>query len=153
MNKDRSEDYYYNESKRLRAEVLQQAEALKGKPLRVVIVNGISMDVEVTKSDLRTLVGKSTRSNKFNAIKNALARDIIGYLNKAEYLGWRTVIEGKHPEAAYFSYYSRELGAKTILCMRRMADGGIYKPYAIISQQMFDAEVKNLKKGDIDLPL
>ena len=153
MNKDRSEDYYYNESKRLRAEVLQQAEALKGKPLRVVIVNGISMDVEVTKSDLRTLVGKSTRSNKFNAIKNALARDIIGYLNKAEYLGWRTVIEGKHPEAAYFSYYSRELGAKTILCMRRMADGGIYKPYAIISQQMFDAEVKNLKKGDIDLTL
>lgn len=153
MNKDCSEDYYYNESKRLRAEVLQQAEALKGKPLRVVIVNGISMDVEVTKSDLRTLVGKSTRSNKFNAIKNALARDIIGYLNKAEYLGWRTVIEGKHPEAAYFSYYSRELGAKTILCMRRMADGGIYKPYAIISQQMFDAEVKNLKKGDIDLPL
>ena len=147
MNKDRSEDYYYNESKRLRAEVLQQAEALKGKPLRVVIVNGISMDVEVTKSDLRTLVGKSTRSNKFNAIKNALARDIIGYLNKAEYLGWRTVIEGKHPEAAYFSYYSRELGAKTILCMRRMADGGIYKPYAIISQQMFDAEVGNLKKG------
>ena len=111
------------------------------------------MDVEVTKSDLRTLVGKSTRSNKFNAIKNALARDIIGYLNKAEYLGWRTVIEGKHPEAAYFSYYSRELGAKTILCMRRMADGGVYKPYAIISQQMFDAEVKNLKKGDIDLPL
>ena len=153
MNKDHSEDYYYNESKRLRAEVLQQAETLKGKPLRVVIVNGISMDVEVTKSDLRTLVGKSTRSNKFNAIKNALARDIIGYLNKAEYLGWRTVIEGKHPEAAYFSYYSRELGAKTILCMRRMADGGVYKPYAIISQQMFDAEVKNLKKGDIDLPL
>ena len=93
------------------------------------------MDVEVTKSDLRTLVGKSTRSNKFNAIKNALARDIIGYLNKAEYLGWRTVMEGKHPEAAYFAYYSRELGARTILCMRKLSDGGIYKPYAIISAQ------------------
>jgi len=141
------EDYYYKESKRLRTEVLQQADALKGHPLRVIVKNVITMDVEVTKSDLRTLVGKSTRSNKFNAIKNALARDIIGYLNKAEYLGWRTVMEGKHPEAAYFAYYSRELGARTILCMRKLSDGGIYKPYAIVSQQMFEAEVSNLQKG------
>jgi hypothetical protein len=143
----RTQEDYYKESKRIRAEVLQEAEFLKGNPMRFTISNGITMEVEITKSDLRTLVGKSTRSNKFNAIKNALARDIVGYLNKAEYLGWRTVIEGKHPEAVYFAYYSRELGAKTILCLRRMADGGIYKPYAIISQQMFDAEVKNLKKG------
>ena len=147
MSREQSDDYYYRESKRLRAEVLQLADTLKGQPIRIVVENGITMEVEITKSDLRTLVGKSTRSNKFNAIKNALARDIISYLNKAEYLGWRTVIEGKHPEAAYFAYYSRELGARTILCMRRMADGGMYKPYAIISQQMFDAEVKNLKKG------
>jgi len=143
----RTQEDYYKESKRIRAEVLQEAEFLKGNPMRFTVSNGITMKVEITKSDLRTLVGKSTRSNKFNAIKNALARDIVGYLNKAEYLGWRTVIEGKHPEAVYFAYYSRELGARTILCMRRMADGGIYKPYAIISQQMFDAEVKNLKKG------
>ena len=143
----RTQEDYYKESKRIRAEVLQEAEFLKGNPMRFTISNGITMEVEITKSDLRTLVGKSTRSNKFNAIKNALARDIVGYLNKAEYLGWRTVIEGKHPEAAYFAYYSRELGARTILCMRRMADGGMYKPYAIISQQMFDADVKNLKKG------
>lgn len=147
MSRGHSDDYYYRESKRLRAEVLQQAEALKGQPLRAVVENGITMEVEVTKSDLRTLVGKSTRDNKFNAIKNALARDIIGYLTKAEYLGWRTVVEGKHPEAAYFAYYSRELGERTILCMRRMADGGLFKPYAIISQQMFDAEVGNLQKG------
>ena len=113
----------------------------------MLIDNGIRMEVEITKSDLRTLVGKNTRNNKFNAIKNALARDIIGYLNKAEYLGWRAVIEGKHPEAAFFAYYSRELGARTILCMRRMTDGGMYKPYAIISQQMFDAEVGNLHTG------
>ena len=143
----RTQEDYYKESKRIRTEVLQEAEFLKGNPMRFTISNGITMEVEITKSDLRTLVGKSTRSNKFNAIKNALARDIVGYLNKAEYLGQRTVIEGKHPEAAYFAYYSRELGARTILCMRRMADGGMYKPYAIISQQMFDAEVKNLKKG------
>ena len=146
MSVNHSENYYYKESKRLRNEVLLQAETLKGNPLRVRIDNGIKMNVEITKSDLRTLVGKNTRSNKFNAIKNALARDIIGYLYKAEYLGWRSVIEGKHPEAAYFAYYSRELGAKTILCMRRMADGGMYKPYAIISQQMFDAEVGHLQK-------
>jgi len=147
MHIDCKEDYYYQESKRLRHEVLQQAEALKGNPLRVLIDNGIKMEVEITKSDLRTLVGKNTQSNKFNAIKNALARDIVGYLNKAEYLGWRAVIKGKHPEAAYFAYYSRALGATTILCMRRMADGGKYKPYAIISQQMFNAEVRNLQKG------
>lgn len=134
MSRGHSDDYYYRESKRLRAEVLQQAEALKGQPLRAVVENDITMEVEVTKSDLRTLVGKSTR-------------DIIGYLTKAEYLGWRTVVEGKHPEAAYFAYYSRELGVRTILCMRRMADGGLFKPYAIISQQMFDAEVGNLQKG------
>ena len=87
MSREHSDDYYYRESKRLRAEVLQLAEALKGQPLRTVVINGITMEVEVTKSDLRTLVGKSTRDNMFNAIKNALARDIIGYLNKAEYLG------------------------------------------------------------------
>ena len=149
MSVNHSEDYYYQESKRLRNEVLLKAEALKGNPMRLFIDNGIKMKVEITKSDLRTLVGKSTRSNKFNAIKNALARDIVGYLKKAEYLGWRAVIEGKHPEAVFFAYYSRELGARTILCMRRMADGGMYKPYAIISQQMFDAEIGNLKKSII----
>ena len=122
------------------------ADSLKSSPMRFTITNGITMDVEITKSDLRTIVGKSTKSNMFNAIKNALARDIPGYLSKAEYLGWRAVIVGKHPEAAYFSYYSRELGARTILCMRKMADGGIYKPYTIISQAMFDAEIKDLKK-------
>ena len=137
---------YYKESKRLRAEVMQQAELLKGSPLHFTITNGITMEVEITKSDLRTIVGKSTRDNKFNAIKNALARDIVGYIHKAEYLGWRAVIEGKHPECAYFTYYSRELGAKTILCMRRIADNGIYKPYAIITQEMFNAEVSNLQK-------
>ncbi len=39
--------------KRLRHEVLQQAEALKGNPLRVLIDNGIKMEVEITKYLLR----------------------------------------------------------------------------------------------------
>ena len=147
MQNKRTEDDFYRESKRLRKEVLQMADALKHNPMHLTITNGITMNVEITKSDLRTIVGKSTKNNKFNAIKNALARDIPGYLIKAEYLGWRSVVVGKHPETAFFSYYSRELGTKTILYMRKMADGGIYKPYAIISMQMFNAEVRNLKKG------
>jgi len=49
-----------------------------------------------------------------------------------EYVGWRTTKDGKHSEAFYFAYYSRELGARTYLCMRKMKNGGVFKPYAII---------------------
>ena len=101
-NKRTNEDYYI-ESKRLRNEVLRQAEQLKGHP-------------------------------------------IPGYLEKAQYLGWRPVAEGKHIESAYFAYFSRELGCRTILCMRRMADGDIYKPYAIINDHTFGKEAENLHK-------
>ncbi len=104
------------------------------------------MNVEVTNSDLRNLANKNTRNNKFNAIKNALAMDIQGYLEKAEYLGWRPTIEGKHIESAYFAYFSRELGCKTILCMRKMKDGQKYKPYAIIDQYTFNASINELQK-------
>lgn len=55
------------------------------------------------------------------------------------------MIEGKHPEAAYFAYYSRELGAKAYLCMRKMK-GGKFKPYAIINDDMFKTEIGNLRK-------
>ena len=144
--KERGQDEYYIESRRLRAEVLQMAETLKGNPIRFIITNGITMRVEITKSDLKTLVSKNVRDNKFNAIKNALAKDILGYLKKAEYLGWRPTVEGKHIESSFFSYFSRELGCKTILCMRRMNDGGIYKPYAIIDEYTFRAESDNLIK-------
>ena len=146
MGVNHSEDYYYRESKRLRNEVLLQAEALKGNPLRVRIDNGIKMEVEITKSDLKTIVSKNVGDDKFNAIKNALAKDIPGYLAKATYLGWRPVAEGKHIESAYFAYFSRELGCRTILCMRRLADGDIYKPYAIINEHTFAAAESELKK-------
>lgn len=56
-----------------------------------------------------------------------LVNDIQGYLEKAEYLGWRPIIEGKHIESAYFAYFSRELGCKTILCMRKMKEGMMCK--------------------------
>ena len=142
----RPEEEYYIESKRLRAEVLIQAELLKGSPLRFIITNEITMHVEITKTDLKTIVSKNVGDDKFNAIKNALAKDIPGYLAKATYLGWRPVAEGKHIESAYFASFSRELGCRTILCMRRLADGDVYKPYAIINDHTFAAAEKELKK-------
>ena len=87
QNNKRTEDDYYLESKRLRKEVLQIADALKSKPMRFSITNGITMEVEITKSDLKTIVSKASRDNKFNAIKNALAKDIPAFLKKADYLG------------------------------------------------------------------
>ena len=90
----RTEDEYYIESKRIRKEVLSMAEALKDNPLRFTITNGISMNVEITKCDLKTVLSKNVIENKFNAIKNALAKDIQAYLEKAEYLGWRPIAEG-----------------------------------------------------------
>jgi hypothetical protein len=134
---NRTQDDYYADSRRLRAVVMDMAKELIGHAISFTVYNGIVMNVEVTNSDLRNLANKNTRNNKFNAIKNALAMDIQGYLEKAEYLGWRPTIEGKHIESAYFAYFSRELGCKTILCMRKMKDGQKYKPYAIIDQYTF----------------
>ena len=115
-------------------------------PLQRIITNEITMHVEITKTDLKTIVSKNVGDDKFNAIKNALAKDIPGYLAKATYLGWRPVAEGKHIESAYFAYFSRELGCRTILCMRRLADGDVYKPYAIINDHTFAAAEKELRK-------
>ena len=76
----RTLDDYYKESKRIREEVLEQAELLKGNPLRFIITNVITMRVEITKTDLKTIVSKNVGDDKFNAIKNALAKDIPGYI-------------------------------------------------------------------------
>jgi len=43
------------------------AETLKEHPLRFTITNGITMDVEITKSDVKTVLSKNVRNNKFNA--------------------------------------------------------------------------------------
>ncbi len=137
---------YYNESKRLRNEAMTMAENLKGSPLSFKTNNGIEMNVVVTKSDIKTIVSKSTSDNKFNAIKNKLAQDIKGFIEKGKYEGTRDVIKGKHPETAYFAYYSRRLGAKAYLAMRKMNSTGEFKPYAIINEKMFLAEAGKLKK-------
>ena len=142
----RTEEEYYLESKRLRAEVMSMADALKNSPIRFTITNGITMDVEITKSDLKTIASKNTQDNRFNAFKNLLAQDIKGFIEKATYEGWREVIPGKHPETAYFAYFSRELGSKAYLCIRKIKNTGLFKPYAIIDQKTFDAEIQNLRK-------
>lgn len=129
---------FHIESKRLRIEVISLAESIKNRPITFRISNGIDMDVEITKSDLKTIVGKNTSDDKFNAIKNALAKDIKGYIEKAKFAGIRKTKDGKHPEAAYFAYYNRKLGANTYLCLRKMKSNGKFKPYAIISKQMYD---------------
>ena len=56
------------------------------------------------------------------------------------------LIPGKHPETAYFAYFSRQLGEKAYLCIRKIKNTGLFKPYAIIDQKTFDAEIQNLKK-------
>ena len=144
--KTRTAEDYFNESRRLRTEVMQMANELCNNPLRFTITNGITMDVEITKSDLKTIVSKNTQDNRFNAFKNKLAQDIKGFLEKAKYEGWREVIPGKHPETAYFAYYSREYKGKAYLCVRKIKNTGLFKPYAIIDQNTFDAEIQNLRK-------
>lgn len=142
----RTQEDYYDASRRLREETLVIAEALKNKPLHFTITNGITMNVEITKSDLKTIVSKNTQDNRFNAFKNKVAQDIKGFIEKAKYEGWREVKPGKHPETAYFAYYSRQLDSKAYLCIRKIKNTGLYKPYAIIDQAMFDAEASELKK-------
>ena len=147
QNEKRTADDFYRESKRLRKEVLQMADALKYSPLRFTITNEITMDVEITRSDLKTIVSKASRDNKFNAIKNALTKDIPSFLKKSKYLGWRYVKDGKHEESAYFAYFDRKTGIRTILAMRKMKNGGPYKPYAIIDQYVFENSIGELQKG------
>ena len=53
-NQTRTEEEYFAESKRLREKVMLIADSLKDNPMRFVITNGITMDVEITKSDLKT---------------------------------------------------------------------------------------------------
>jgi hypothetical protein len=64
-----------------------------------------------------------------------------------EVLAMAEALEGKHEESAYFAYFDREIGVKTILAMRKMKNGGQYKPYAIIDQYAFENNVGELEKG------
>lgn len=65
----RTQEDYYKESKRIRTEVLQEAEFLKDNPMRFTVTNGITMDVEITKSDLKTIVSKASHDNNLQCGK------------------------------------------------------------------------------------
>jgi len=77
----------------------------------------------------------------------ALSARLGAKVQKSQYLGWRNVVDGKHEESAYFAYFDRTVGIRTILAMRKMKNGGLFKPYAIIDQHAFDATVGELQKG------
>ena len=53
----------------------------------------------------------------------------------------------KTQETAYFAYFSRRLGGTSYLVMRKMKDGGYFKPYAILNAQMFN-EKRHLVKRE-----
>lgn len=143
-----AEKDYYAESKRLKAEAMANAEKLTNRPLYFKLNKGFEMQVEVTKTDVKTMVSKNTTDNKFNAIKNALLRDVHGFLVKAKYVGWRRVVEGKHEETAYFVYYNRTLGANTYIALRKMKDKYVYKPYVVIDEHTFSYISKYIIKGN-----
>ena len=91
----RTDEDYYIESKRFREEALRIADTLKNCPIHFVITNVITMEVEITKSDLKTIVSKNTQDNRFNAFKNKVAQDLKGFLEKSAYEGWREVLPGR----------------------------------------------------------
>lgn len=138
---------YHKENKRLKAEAMAKAKMFPQNPMVFQIENGFPMLVEVSRTDIKTLTSKNTEDDLFNAIKNALAKDIEGYLKKSSYLGWRKTTDGKHEEAAYFVYYSRSLGTNTYLELRKMNETGHFKPYTIIDQRRFAYIKRFIIKG------
>ena len=137
---------YYELSKQKRREALEIAEKYKNNPLEFEIHNGVDGIVQVTKSDIRTIIGKNTTDDKFNAKKNEFAKDLKSFIEKAEYMGYREVEDGKHKEADIFIYHKVVDGEDFYLCTRRLTENGIYKPYAIINKRYFDYNAKNIKK-------
>lgn len=75
--KQRAEEDYYVESKRIRKEVLEMAEVLKECPLRFTITNGITMDVEITKSDLKTVLGKNAGTGVINDFLSRKSQNLL----------------------------------------------------------------------------
>ena len=50
--KDKTQEEYFAESRRILREVLQLAEQLKGNPMHFIVTNEITMRVEITKNGL-----------------------------------------------------------------------------------------------------
>ncbi|MBO4692416.1 MAG: hypothetical protein J5604_06535 [Bacteroidales bacterium] len=142
-----STQYYYEMARKARAEALELANKYKLSPLTFEITNVIKMKIQVTKTDIRTIVGKNTSDDRFNWAKNETAKDIKAFLENAKYEGWADVLPGKHPESVYFVYYSKRKRRKLVLCVRKVKDLDVYKPYAIISHADFKSGKAKIKKG------
>ena len=80
-------------------------------------------------------LGHSERKQHFSLVLCSLIRTFAGVINLWCYF--------KH----YFAYFDRDLGVRTILAMRKMKNGGPYKPYAIIDQYAFEKNIGELQKG------
>lgn len=124
-----------------RRQLLLYGESLKHKPLVTYFSNVIEGELEITKADIKTIAYKNIPDNSFNEEKNILALDIPGFIASASYLGWADSVPGKHPETAYFAYYSITTKYEYILCLRRMKCNGRFKPYAIISREIFNYDL------------
>ena len=122
--------------------LLQYGDKLKGNPIIVRFSNGIQGVLEITKSDIKTIAFKNIPDYEFNEEKNILALDIPSFLESASYLGWAETVPGKHPEAAYFVYYSKKTKREFILCLRNMKSTGLFKPYAIISKERLAVDLE-----------
>ena len=121
--------------------LLNYGNTLKDHPLRVLFTNVINGELEITKGDIKTIAYKNIPNIDFNIEKNHLALDIPGFISNATYLGWAETVHGKHPESAFFAYYSKRTHYEFILCLRKMKSTGRFKPYAIISRIAFEIDI------------
>ena len=123
-------------------ELLEYGDTLKNRPLRARFSNVIEGEIEITKADIKTIAYKNVPDVAFNEEKNMLALDIPRFIATSIFLGWADTVPGKHPEAAYFAYFSKQTRHEFILCLRKMKATGRFKPYAIISREIFNVNLE-----------
>lgn len=126
---------------RTKNELLSFANSLKGDARIVKFNNVIEGELEISKADIKTIAYKNAQDNDFNIGKNILALDIPNFISNSTFLGWAYPIQGKHPESAYFAYYSRTMNKEFILCLRKMKSSGRFKPYEIIDRKKFNHDM------------
>ena len=126
------------------AQILENASSQIGS---YTFTNEISGTYEVTRKDLRNLIHKIGQDKDLAEIKTEVANNIRSIVETGEYVGWSAPDDGKHPEVAYFAYYSKELSKKVYLGMRFMKSEKTFKPYAIYSEDGFKERVNKIEKG------
>lgn len=141
--RERAESRTVSSRKRTNKQIIDTAtDSLKGK---YEFNNGLSGKYEITRTDLRNLVYEMSKSLKEDKERIILSvRDII---EKGEYVGW-SLPDNKHIEAAYFAYYSKDLGKRVYLGMKLLKNEKIYKPYALYDETEFlSKRGRKIEKG------